>query len=445
MSIHPGLYRYNSPSRIEAALAQFETEYKAAADIENYDQLYLAMSRFLTKIRCGHSYANFFNQNDSAVTALFNRQTRLPFYFEWLNREMVVTKDHSGTNALQPGTGITHINGIKSSDLLARLLPYIRADGSNDGKRLSLLGVRGDETIETFDVFQGLLLPPTSGSYSLRIEAPAGRTRTLDVPAIDIATRRSVMTKVPENSDLPRWQWSLRGDNIAVLTMPGWAMWNSRWDWRTWLEERLDSLDGARGLIIDIRDNEGGDDCGDPILARLIDQDLNGWPFDARIRFKEVPEILSPHVSTWDESFRNLGVNARPIGDGFYARADEPARTPIRPATKRINVPVAALIGPTNSSATFSFINAARASGKVRLFGETTGGNRRGINGGAFFFTKLPYSCVVFDLPLIGYFTRDPQPDAGIDPDVRVSRTRTDIVTGRDRATEAAAQWIKRG
>ncbi|WP_271084028.1 S41 family peptidase [Brevundimonas sp. NIBR11] len=30
------------------------------------------------------------------------------------------------------------------------------------------------------------------------------------------------------------------------------------------------SGDGARGLIVDLRGNEGGEDCGDVILSRLI-------------------------------------------------------------------------------------------------------------------------------------------------------------------------------
>ena len=104
-------------------------------------------------------------------------------------------------------------------------------------------------------------------------------------------------------------------------------------------------------------------------------------------------------------------------------------------------MPVATLIGPANSSATFGFANAARKSGRIRLFGEPTGGNRRGINGGGFFFTKLPGSAIEFDLPLIGYFPDKPQPDAGIAPDVSIPTTAAAIAAGADPALEAAAVW----
>jgi C-terminal processing protease CtpA/Prc len=217
-------------------------------------------------------------------------------------------------------------------------------------------------------------------------------------------------------------------------------MWNSKWDWRAWLAERLDSLADARGLVIDIRANEGGDDCGDPILARLIDRPISGWPFDVRLRFAAIPGLLRQHSSTWDNGFYTLGAGARPLGNGYFAPAVAETQSRITPAGRPIACPVAVLIGPVNSSATFAFINAARATGKVMLIGETTGGNRRGINGGAILFVKLPGSGITFDLLLKGYVARTPQPDAGIAPDVPVAARIADIQDGTDRAMEEAVR-----
>jgi hypothetical protein len=201
-------------------------------------------------------------------------------------------------------------------------------------------------------------------------------------------------------------------------------------DWRAWLGDRLDDATKARGLILDIRRNEGGDDCGNPILARLIDRETSAWPFTSRVRFRSVPAVLADHVSTWDDSYRHLGEGGADLGQGWFALPAASAATPIQPDAKRLAMPVAVLTSPTNSSATFGFISAARASGKVTLFGQTTGGNRRGINGGGFFFTKLPASGIEFDLPLIGYFPLRPEPDAGIVPDHVVPQTAAAIAQG---------------
>ncbi len=99
-------------------------------------------------------------------------------------------------------------------------------------------------------------------------------------------------------------------------------------------------------------------------------------------------------------------------------------------------------VNARNSSATFQFADKARAAGLVRLFGETTGGNQRGINGGCFFFVRLPASGIEFDLPLIGYFPPGHPPDAGLAPDVTVKLTAADLAKSYDRPLETAASWI---
>ena len=96
------------------------------------------------------------------------------------------------------------------------------------------------------------------------------------------------------------------------------------------------------------------------------------------------------------------------------------------------------LTSATNSSATFGFAQRVQQNRLATLVGGPTGGNRRGINGGAFFFVRLPDSGLEFDLPLIGYFPDRAQPNAGILPDVAVPLTVRAIATGRDEALEKA-------
>lgn len=72
--------------------------------------------------------------------------------------------------------------------------------------------------------------------------------------------------------------------------------------------------------------------------------------------------------------------------------------------------------------------------------GQPTGGSQRGINGGAFFFLRLPNSGIEMDLPLIGTFPAKPMPDAGLTPDVQVVRTVDDLAEGRDAAMLAGGE-----
>lgn len=56
---HPGLHRYNTrPQMVEhfrVLRARFDRDRTLA-------EAYVAFSEFLAKVRCGHTYANFFNQ-----------------------------------------------------------------------------------------------------------------------------------------------------------------------------------------------------------------------------------------------------------------------------------------------------------------------------------------------------------------------------------------------
>jgi hypothetical protein len=79
------------------------------------------------------------------------------------------------------------------------------------------------------------------------------------------------------------------------------------------------------------------------------------------------------------------------------------------------------------------------------LVGQATGGNQRGITGGAFFFLRLPKSHIETDVPLIGQFpiAAGPLPDAGIEPDVYVQPRLEDIAAGRDAELAEVMRRIK--
>ncbi|HEV7233601.1 MAG TPA: S41 family peptidase [Sphingorhabdus sp.] len=442
-ALHAGLYRYASPSDIDAALDRLERQWAAAPDLA---ARYLDLSRFLAMIRCGHSYANFFNQKKAVADDLFGRSTRLPFAFKWVGRQMVVLADQSGMGKLPRGTVVKAINNVSASDMLARLLPYARADGSNDAKRVALMAVTGKENIETFDVFYGLVYgAPPSGQHRLRVRIPgAAADSTVELPALTLEQRRSFVRKVDYRGDQPVWDWTMRDDGIAVLTMDGWALYNSKWKWQDWLNDRLDSLKGARGLIVDIRENEGGNDCGDIILSRFAGRDIVKPLADRLVRYRKVPDGLNRYLDTWDDSFRDWGADAESFDETYFRLKQGVDGNILVARGPRVDVPLAVLTSPQNSSATFQFAALCRQSGVGTLVGETTGGNRRGINGGAYFFARLPDSGLEFDVPLIGYFPKTKMPDAGIVADIRLALSAKDIANGYDRQMQAAVAHLLR-
>lgn len=438
-SLHPGLYRYVTPADWERRFAELA---KAAKTPRTRSETFMLYSRFLAGTRCGHTFVSPYNQKKAVAAELFSGPTRIPAHFRWIGGRMVVTADHSG-GALMKGDEIFAVDGHDSRSILARLIPYMRADGGNDAKRIALLNVSGYSRYEAFDLYHPRVFGPPGDAFRLKVRR-GGAMRRVEVAPIDLAMRQTAMLPQPSQNAVI-WSFAVRPDGVAVLTMPSWAMYNSKWDWRTWLEASLDEAakPSVKGLIVDLRGNEGGDDCGDPIIARLIDKPMNLRDSDRIVRYRTTPAELDPYLDTWDMSFKRLGEGAEDIGGGRY-KITVTSEPDIAPKGPRIRAPIVVLSNADMSSATFGFAQAIQDNKLGRLVGGPTGGNRRGINGGAYFFLRLPGSGLEADLPLIGYFPRTPQPDAGLFPDVAIAATAEDIAAERDVVMDRAVATILR-
>ena len=200
-------------------------------------------------------------------------------------------------------------------------------------------------------------------------------------------------------------------------------------------------------LVIDLRGNEGGTSVGDVILEHLVPRDVVLDQLRRFTRYQRIPPALRPYLDTWDRSFDDWGAAATPAPErpGFYrlVRADDDsAGSRVRPTAPRYTGRVFVLVGPDNSSATFEFALAMRELKLGTLVGAPTGGNQRGINGGAFYFLRLPHSKIEVDLPLIGFYPPRPRPDRGLAPDVVVRVTPADVARGRDPAMNAVRRLV---
>ena len=178
-TLHPGLYRYNTPLSFAAKLDLFEREWHARPDRASR---FLTLSRLTTQVRCGHTQCNPFNQSDAVVSELFDRPTRLPFCFRWIGEQMVVTGDSGALTGIARGSVVERINGLAPATMLHTLMRYARADGSNDAKRRIQMEMRGDEEFETFDIFQGLLFPPPAAGHQVSWRDPGGRRQSATLP-----------------------------------------------------------------------------------------------------------------------------------------------------------------------------------------------------------------------------------------------------------------------
>ncbi|MFN7992224.1 MAG: S41 family peptidase [Bryobacteraceae bacterium] len=454
-TLHPGLYRYNTKAEMDLAFSTLNRQF-------DHDQTlpaaFLALSEFAAKVRCGHTQANPFNQSKEVRQALLQTPTRLPFYFKWLDRRMIVIRDFTPNRSLPSGAEILEIDGTPVSEILRKLMTIARADGANDAKRIAQLAVTGDSEYETFDLYHPMFFPVHRAQMDLvvRRAGESGNAR-VSVPPLTFEQRIAPIQergRQAKGGTEVLFEWKYLSGNVAYLKMPTWALYNSKWEWKPWLDARVEEAAGrkAPALILDLRGNEGGNDVGNEILPHLIDQPITLSPMRRLVRYRKAPGDLLPYLDTWDKSFQDWGTSAvelqsrwptAPDGVSYFqlTRYDDDAPGDvIKPAGRHFRGKVIVLIDATNSSATFQFAANIQMHHLGTLVGQTTGGSRRGINGGAFFFLRLPHSGIEMDLPLIGTFPPKPEPDSGVSPDVPVTETANDIANSLDPELAAALE-----
>jgi hypothetical protein len=405
--------------------------------------------------------------------ALFDGAPCLPLAFMWIDGEMIVTRSADRAQELAAGTRVLSINGAPTAAVRERLLRIARADGANDAKRLALMSVGGEEQYESFDVFFPLAFPlEGKRSFTVECEALDQRKFTLELAPLSATERNARLashapTRPPSQFKFEIDGWSSQeiADKVVLLRMDTWVAYKTSWDWRAGLDAFVDELiaSGARHLIVDLRENEGGNDCGDPLLARLIERPLELAASARHLRFSKVPEELNPFLETWDDTFRDWSEQVerdeqpvallRAVGGELFRQRRANRMTDVAllspPSKPRFTGRLWVLISATNSSATFHFAQTVKRARLGALVGTATGGNLRGINGGAFFFLRLPRTGLEVDLPLIG-FTPElagdraaaNTPDGGLSPDIEVRVTRTSIATGEDAALGAVLRAI---
>jgi hypothetical protein len=161
---------------MDAAFARFEVRGKAARTVT---EMYLAATELAAAIRCGHTWTNVRNQSGATRAALLDDADKLPLLVTLVEGRWLVLA--SVDPAVAAGDELTAVNGTPTPQLVAGLLPYLRADGSSDGKRLRQLGHDRDDYSQV-DILLPLLSPPAAGRYRLGLRRRDGAAAEVSWP-----------------------------------------------------------------------------------------------------------------------------------------------------------------------------------------------------------------------------------------------------------------------
>jgi len=451
-NVHPGTYRYNTKQQIEDGLARLKQRFGTAT---THQEAYLALSRLTAQIQCDHTKPGFNNQTPVMNAILHYQQDKLPFTFRWVDSQMVVIFSALDQPALRRGTIIKSLNGVPVPDIQKQLLPYVGADGATDQNRIYKLEVNGyDFRYNAFDVFYPLVFPPMDTVITATVQVfGSNQTEPVDIPLLTREDRAKRLTATYPDFPATRddlWSFQVLSDSVGLLTMNSFGLygWKAMTiDYKAFLAEAFQQMDqpGIGHLIIDIRENTGGNDEMADELFRYLTSEPFQFDREGRTRYLDFPESLKPHVQTWGENpwYYSLDTPSTQTPDGYYVFPEQFSPDQDVSLKGRFRGKAYLLTGPANTSLAYYTASRFQQQGLGTLIGQETGGNLRDINGGQILFLKLPNTEIEIDFPVMGGFTKTPQRNGGVQPDILVQPSLQDIIENQDVALERTLRLIQ--
>ena len=453
LEVHPGTYRYNDKSQILLALQELESKFSMPL---THQEAYLAIAKLTAQIKCDHTRPGFNNQSKIINSIIHKQKDKIPFTFKWIDNEMIVFNNASKSDVLQRGTKVLSINRIPVFEIRNELLLCIGADGATDKNRIFKTQVDGyDFRYNAFDVFYPLIYPLQSKELILEVQqVDTDNVESIIVSAQSREERFEILKnrypQFPRSKD-DMWGFEILSDSMAHLKINSFGLrgWKGMTlDYKAFLAEVFQQVDdlNIEHLIIDIRENTGGnDEMANELFTYLAEENFN-FEREGRTRYVQFPENLKPHVKTWEDNpwYYQLNPSEKKDFNGYYIFKDNFTQAISKSDKKLYQGKLYLLISSANTSLAFYTANRFKLQQLGVTIGQETGGNLNDINGGNILFLNLPNSKIEIDFPIMGGFSIQKQPNSGVLPDVEIKYMLKDILENRDLEVEKVIDLSKR-
>jgi C-terminal processing protease CtpA/Prc len=329
-------------------------------------------------------------QNGHTGVVIEMEEGGFPLSVEPVEGKAAITYVEEGSAAeqagLEPGMVILEVDGEPVEDLLRRT-PSYRNPGASRRTR-------------EYDAYQALLdgIPGTTATLSLETDPGARRTVTLERERLELESIHDL-----DEGEAPL-DFTRAKSGFVFATLSGFH----GSDLETKLDLLMKELRGTKGLILDLRDNSGGD--------IELAMDLAG-------RFLPERVVVGSLCSASDAS-----------SDEPEISCDELA---VEPHGNRYAGPVAVLTNGSTASAAEIAAYALCRTGRARCFGRPTAGETDTTE-----FTDLPGGYAQIGTGEFRPSFGPPIYGAGLDPDVPVAPTLKDYRLGVDPDRRAAREWL---
>jgi Peptidase family S41 len=427
---HPGLFRYETVATIDSVFTEVE---RSLTDSMTQQQFFQRLSPVIANIHCGHTKFHPENTyNEERLYHYFFQIDRLFPLKLYFSEEKVFVQAIFGENTdIEKGSELLTVNGQSIAELRDSLFRNLVADGRVESSKYAELN-------NYFPAYYANLIG-SPDQFEVMLKLGDGSIIQYALNPVSLSVIRDYMATHSVNVERS-FDITFPQNNTALMTIRAFYPTNKKDDFKQFLKASFREIKArnVEKLIIDLRDNEGGiDRWGAMLFAYLTDQ-----PF----RYYESLRLPNKHFSfgryaQFPKFSGLLKLFVRKDTRGGYRWIKHKNLKRQRPQQEAFLGEVIVLINGGSFSVTSEFASVAKASGRVRLIGEETGGAYGGNNSGTFTFVTLPNSRLTVAIPMLGYYMDVPQiqsPERGVLPDLKVVPTMEDILQSRDVVLEKA-------
>ncbi len=397
---HPNLYLYTPKEKLNLF---FDSLYKCIVKPLSELEFYNLVTLINSKVKDGHTMllpseeaGNYFNQNAKYF----------PFYISILNNRLYVNMNCSADTSIKEGAEILNINGSNTKDILKYLLTRQIRDGNNKTYPIWIL------TTYFKEYFSFSFGHPNTFSIKYKTSKADNLTKTINALPKDsirfyrqlkYANRNSISSEkqgitLQTNKQLSIATLSIKRFDADILK----SVYNQNFD--STIKEIFNNIyeDHIQNLIIDIRNNQGGDfETGKLLLSYLLRQPIKYLPYCSE------SEIITPKQNSFKGNLYVL------INGGSFSSA----------------VILSSYLEMTK---------------RAVFIGEETGGNKIIISGNTV-DTILPNTKITFEIATTKYVIRkNLNLGNGIIPKYQTTFTIDNIITDKDITKELALSIISK-
>ncbi|HTE12750.1 MAG TPA: S41 family peptidase [Chitinophagaceae bacterium] len=427
---HPGLYTYTDKQEMDAC---FDSIYKTLVIPVDMRAFHQKLSFIIDQIGCSHT--NLYLPKTYYDTIL-RRSNFFPVPVIYVDGGLYINSD---TWNIPVGAHIISINGNSAEQIMKRIVDYNVPDGRNKNYNLSQGAVEF-----AYDYF--LAYGPCI-NFQVEYAMPGStKNERTNIPAVTLEKHLSEYnynSYYNYSSEVGYDFEVIDSVHTAVLTLRSFAYGTSATfaAYKNFLINSFTLLkneSGINNLIIDCRNNIGGEYENIFLLYRFLSKNAFKEVDSATVRFDKTPytRFLDPDFAMNERLSLDSMVKTEfcrlPNGNNSMKDDENNLR---RPHPMAFNGKVFIITNNNVLSAASNFVAMIKDSKRGTIVGEETGGGYNSHNGFTRLLYKLPNTGLLleFSAVKVQHYLEHPQLNKyGIEPDYPVSNTLLDIIENQD-------------